>query len=87
MIKPQALANAVATVFVVAYVICGIVAFVSPDFLFSIANSWFHAIDLAAVKATTSMGLGTFVFGIVTFGAYIWVLTYAAANLYNKFAK
>ena len=87
MLKPQALANAVTLVFVVAYVICGIVAFVAPDFLFSIANSWFHAIDLAAVKATTPMEFGTFVFGIVTFGAYIWILTYAAASLYNKFAK
>ncbi len=87
MIKPQALASAITTVFVVAYIICGIVAFVAPDFLFGVANSWFHAIDLAAVKATAPMGFGTFVFGIVTFGTYIWILTYAAASLYNKFAK
>ncbi len=87
MLKPQALANAITTVFIVAYLICGVIAFVAPDFLYSIANSWFHAIDVASVRATTPMGFGTFVFGVVTFGAYIWILTYAVASLYNKFTK
>ena len=87
MLKAQAFANAVTTVFVVAYVICGIIAFVAPDLLFNVANSWFHAINLDVVKATTPMELGTFVFGVVTFSVYIWVLTFAGASLYNKFAK
>lgn len=87
MLKPKAFANASTTVFVVAYVICGIIAFVAPDLLFSVANSWFHAINLDVVKAATPMGIGTFIFGVVTFGAYIWVLTFAGASLYNKFAK
>lgn len=87
MLKPQALANAITTVFVVAYVICGIIAYVAPDLLFSIANSWFHAINLDVVKAATPMELGTFIFGVVTLGVYIWVLTFAVTNLYNKFAK
>lgn len=87
MIKQKAIANAITTVFVVSYVICGIIASVAPDLLFSIAGSWAHAINLETVRATTPMGLGTFVFGVVTFGTYVWVLTYATASLYNKFAK
>ena len=87
MLKPQAFANAITTVFIVAYVICGIIAFVAPDLVFSVAGSWFHAINLEAVKATTPMSIGTFLFGVVSFAAYIWVFTFAAASLYNKFAK
>lgn len=87
MLKPKALANAITTVFATAYIICGIIAFVAPDLLFSVVGSWAHAINLDAVKATTPMSIGTFVFGVVTFGAYIWVFAYISASLYNKFAK
>lgn len=87
MLKPKALANALTTVFVVAYVICGIVSIVIPGLFFGVLESWLHAISLEAVKTTTQMGFGTFIFGVVTFGAYIWVFTYLTASLYNKFAK
>lgn len=87
MVKPIALANAITTVFIVAYVICGIIAFIAPDLLFSIAGSWFHAMNLQSVRATTPMSIGMFLFGVVTFGGYVWILTYAGASLYNKFAK
>lgn len=87
MLKPKAFANAITTIFIVAYVICGILVFVAPDLVFSIAGSWFHAINLEVVRATTPMGLGTFVFGVVTFAAYVWGLTYAGVSLYNKWAK
>ncbi len=87
MVKPIALANAITTVFIVAYVICGIIAFVATDLLFSISGSWFHAMNLESVKATTPMSVGTFLFGVVTFGGYVWILTFTGASLYNKFAK
>ncbi len=87
MLKTQAFANAATTVFVVAYVICGIVSFVAPELFFNVASSWFHAISLDSVKATTPMSIGTFLFGVVTFAAYVWILTYSGARLYNKFAK
>lgn len=87
MLKPKAFANAITIVFVVAYVICGLISFIAPDLLFSIAGSWFHGMNLEAIKATTPMGLGTFIFGVVTFAGYVWFLTFSGASLYNKFAK
>lgn len=87
MLKPQPLANAATTVGVVAFLLCGILAFAIPDLLFQIANSWFHAINLETVRSTAPMDLGTFLLGIVTFGVYIWVLSYLGVALYNKWAK
>lgn len=87
MLKPKAFANAITTVFVVSYVICRLISFIAPDLLFNIAGSWFHGMNLEAIKATTPMGFGTFSSGVVTFGAYVWVATFASASLYNRFAK
>lgn len=87
MLKPKAFANAITSVFVVAFVICGIATFIAPDLVFGIAGSWAHSINLEAVRSTTPMTLGSFVLGVITFGIYIWVVTFASASLYNKWAK
>lgn len=87
MLKSKAIANAITSVFFVAYVACALVAFIAPDLYWGVLNSWFHAMNIEAVKATSPMSLGTFVLGAVTFSAYIWVFTFSAASLYNKFAK
>jgi len=87
MKNPTALANAVTTVFAVAYIACALVAFVAPDLYFGIMSSWFHAINFDAVKATIPMSLPTTLFGIITFSIYIWITTFAIAKLYHFFAK
>ncbi len=87
MLKEVALANTAAVVGGVAFALCGLLAFVAPDLLLWIANSWFHTINLEAIKATSPMDLVTFLFGIVTFVVYIWVIFFAGAYLYNKLAK
>ncbi|MEK9176028.1 MAG: DUF5676 family membrane protein [Patescibacteria group bacterium] len=87
MVKPIALANAAAGVGGVAFAICGLLAYIAPDLLLGIANSWFHALNLEAVRATTQMPLTTFIFGVVSFVVYIWVIFFAGGYLYNKLAK
>jgi len=87
MAKPIVLANAITTVAVIAFAACGILAYIAPDLLLGIANSWFHAISLEVARASEPMSLGTFTFGIITFGIYIWVIIFAGASLYNKWAK
>lgn len=87
MIKPVALANAISVIFAVAYISCGIIAFVVPDLYWGILNSWMHGVNLELVKATNPMSIGTFVFGVVTFTAYIWVVSYLGAILYKNFSK
>lgn len=87
MIKPVALANAITVIFAVAYTSCGVLALVVPDLYWGILSSWFHGISTEAVKSTDPMSIGTFIFGIVTFSAYVWVVSFLGANLYKKFAK
>lgn len=87
MLKPKAFANAITSVFFVAYIACALLAFIAPDLYFGILGNIFHSFNLDAVKATTPMSLGSLVLGVVTFSAYIWVFTFASASLYNKFAK
>ena len=87
MLKPTAFANAITTVFLVAYIACALLALIAPDLYFGILGNLFHSFNLESVKATTPMTLGGLVLGVVTFSAYIWVFTFASASLYNKFAK
>lgn len=87
MLKSQPFANAVAIVVGVAYVLCRIVAALAPQFLFRIAQSWFHAINLDSSLATGSMSLGMFLLGLISSVALSWVAAYAVAELYNRWAK
>ncbi len=87
MLKPIALANTAAVVGGIAFAVCGLLAYVAPDLLLWIANSWFHTLNLEAVRATSPMDFVTFLFGIVTFVVYMWVIFFAGAYLYNKWAK
>lgn len=87
MLKPQALANAVAVVGLGLYVVCRVASLIAPDLLFSIGQSWFHTISIESMRNTASMDFGTFVFGGVTIGALAWVTAYSTAALYNKWTK
>ncbi len=87
MLKPKAFANAITSVFFVAYIACALIALIAPDLYFGILSNMFHSFNLEAVKATTPMSFGTFILGVVFFGIYIWVITYAAASLYNRWVK
>lgn len=87
MLKSVALANTVAIIFVVAYTLCGIVSYILPDLYWGILNSWMHGINLEVAKATASMSIGTFIFGVATFTAYVWVVSFLGSSLYNKFSK
>lgn len=87
MLKTVPFANAVTTVATGAFTLCGLLAFVAPDLFWGIISIIFHAINLDPVKATTPMSFGTVIFGVIAFTIYIWVVTYLAASLYNKWAK
>lgn len=87
MLKPIAFANAFTSVSLAVYVVCRIVSLIAPDFLFSVAKSWFHTFSVDSMKGATSMDLGAFIFGAVVLSILVWVTTYTAATLYNSWAK
>ena len=87
MLKPIAFANAFTTVAVVVYVVCRVVSLIAPDFLFGIAKSWFHTFSVDSLKGIVPMDFGTFIFGAVMLALLVWITTYAAASLYNRWSK
>lgn len=87
IIKPIALANTATTVSLGIYVVCRVVSLIAPDFLFSVAQSWFHTFSTESVRSVTPMSIGTFIFGAVTLAVLVWITAYAGASLYNRLAK
>lgn len=87
MVKPIILANSLTTVVLGLYVTCRMLSIIAPDIIFNAGKSWFHTFSLDALRGTTPLELGTFVFGAVTLAILTWVTTYASAALYNKWSK
>ncbi len=87
MVKPIVLANASTVVALGIYVVCRIISLIAPDFLFGVAQSWFHTFSTESVRSVAPMNIGTFIFGAVTLAVLVWLTFYAGATLYNKWAK
>lgn len=87
MPKPTILANSVTAVWGTAYALCGIAAMVLPNMYFGVLNNWFHSINLELIKSTTSLSFTSFLVGLATFSAYIWIITFATASVYNAWSK
>lgn len=85
--KPVALANALTSVVLIAYLVCAALVYIAPDFVFSVAQSWFHGLNLDVIRASSPASLVSAVFGAVSLGVYIWVLTYLFGRLYVYWAK
>lgn len=87
MLNPKAFANAATSVALGLYLVCRVVSLVAPDFLFSIARSWFHTFSLDSLKGTTPLELGTFLFGAISLAVLTWLTAYVTIILYNRWAK
>lgn len=82
-IKEQALANATGALGLIYYLVCYAVAVITPELYKSIAQAWFHMIDLGPAWRSGPDG---FVLGLVSFGAVSWITGWLFAKLYNVFA-
>lgn len=87
MINSQVLANAVAVVTGAVYIVCRVLAAVAPNLVFAVGQSWFHTINLSSMRAAAPMALGVFLLGLVSSVAVVWLVAYATAELYNRWAK
>lgn len=85
--KPVVLANVATAVGAAFYIICATLVYAAPDLAFSIAQSWFHGINLEVVRATGPASLGSTVFGLISLSVVLWVSAYVAGYLYNYLAK
>lgn len=87
MLNAKAFANASTVVSVGLYVVCRVVSLVAPDFLFSIAKSWFHTLSVDSLKGTAPMDIATFIFGGVSLAVLAWITSYTTIVLYNRWAR
>ena len=87
MHNPVRLANAATIVSLGLYVVCRVVSLVAPEFLFNIAQSWFHTFSTELTRVPAPFDIGTFIFGGVTLAVVVWATFYAFASIYNNLAK
>ena len=83
---PNVTANSSAVTSAILYVFCRIAVSLFPNLSISIAQSWFHGLEISKVSGW-SLSLNSFILGLVTFTITAWLTGYTFAKVYNYFAK
>ncbi|KKT65856.1 MAG: hypothetical protein UW60_C0032G0012 [Candidatus Woesebacteria bacterium GW2011_GWA2_44_33] len=78
-------ANASAVTVGIIYVFCAAAVAILPGFSRTVAQSWFHGMDLAAIW--TGAPRGNFVIGLLTAMVGTWLVGRVFVGLYNRFSK
>ena len=81
-----AFANATALVVAVVYVVCVVTVALFPEFMMSLAQSWFHGLALSPLSDWQKTP-GTFVLGLVSATGLAWAVDYIFAIVYNRLVK
>lgn len=84
--EPNTTANAAAVTVATLYIVCRIAVSIFPDLAMSVAQSWFHGLELSKVSGW-NLSVGSFILGLVTSAGGAWLVGYVFANTYNYFAK
>ena len=87
MLNANAFANAAAAVMAVWIITCALLAYVAPDLLFTVAQSWTHAMNLEILRSTFAPNIGSLLVGLVSAVGLTWLTTYGTITLYNKWVK
>lgn len=84
--EPNATANAATVTVAIIYVACRVAVALFPDLAMTVAQSWFHGLDISKVSGW-NLSLGSFILGLVTSTAGAWLTGYLFAIAYNYFVK
>lgn len=87
MLNAKAFANATAAVMGVWVIVCALLAYIAPDLLFTVAQSWIHAMNLEAFRSTFTPNVESLLLGFVSAVGLTWLTTYGTIWLYNRWAK
>ncbi len=87
MLNAKAFAHSVTIVTAIVYVLCLVISYIAPDFVYGIANSWVHSLSLDTLQTSSVISIGSALWGLVTIGAMAWITTYSTIVLYNRFLK
>ncbi len=83
---PKATANAVGATTAIVFVACRVLVGLFPDLSFTIAQSWFHGIQLTKLDSW-NLTFSSFVLGLVSSAITAWIIGYIFAKVYNFFVK
>ncbi len=84
--EPNSTAKATAVTVGAIYIVCALSVVLLPDLAMTIAQSWFHGLDLSKISVF-NVTLGSFVLGLITSTAGGWLIGYVFAKTYNYFLK
>ncbi len=84
--SPVPTANAAAVTTAIIYVVCRTAFVVAPDLSMSIAQSWFHGIDISRISAL-NLSTESFMLGIISATIGAWLPGYLFASVYNSFVR
>lgn len=79
-------ANAAATTTAIVFVACRLLVGLFPYAFFTIAQSWFHGIQLSKLD-TWNLTTSSFILGLVSATVTAWIIGYVFAYTYNWFLK
>ena len=84
--EPNVTANAAAVTVAALYIVCRIAVALFPDLAMSVAQSWFHGLELSKVSSW-NLSMGSFILGLVTSAGGSWLVGYIFAKAYNYFVR
>ena len=83
---PMASAGATAVTIAIIYVVCALAFTLIPGLSMTVAQSWFHGIELSPI-ADWRLSFGSVILGLVTSTIGGWLVGYIFAKAYNYFFK
>ena len=83
---PNVTANASAVTAAILYIVCRIAVSLLPNSAMTIAQSWFHGLEISKVSGW-SLSMGSFVLGLITLTGAAWLTGFLFAKVYNYFVK
>ena len=86
MVNSKVAANAMAVVMGVGYVVCRVLSWLVPGWLFMIAQSWFHTFNVSP-GVVEEFSSSTLLIGLISSMAIVWIWTYAVVALYRRWVK
>ena len=87
-LKPKALANSLAAIGFIAFIICLAWASIDTSSFVSFWETWAHGFNLDVIVGDNVGSInGNAVFGLVSFTASSWIAGYGIAWLYNVSMK
>lgn len=84
--KGYAIPNALAVTTAIVYMVCRVLVSLFPDASFAVAQSWFHGIALSKL-GSWDLTFGSFVLGIISSAATVWIIGYIFVKVFAFFRK